>query len=294
MAADVIIFAGGIDNTIEDEGLDRLDISWPANQLALIQQLASLKKPLIVLQFGGGQVDGTWLKNSPSVNAILWGGYPGQSGGAAVADILTGKAAPAGRLPLTQYPAAYTSQIPMTDMSLRPSSSSPGRTYTWYQGKAVFPFGFGLHYTTFSLGWARTPGGSIDIQSIVKSGKNSASSPLDTQTFETLELNVKNTGKITSDFVATVFLVKQAGPQPFPNSQLASYARVKSIRPGETRRVQLPVTVGSIARVDANGNLVLYPGGYEYAVDVPTTLKAPFKLTGQQSEVTTWPQRPSN
>jgi beta-D-xylosidase 4 len=75
-AADMIIFAGGIDETIETEALDRLDISWPANQFALIQQLASLKKRLIVLQFGGGQVDNTWLKSNPTVRTISFINLP--------------------------------------------------------------------------------------------------------------------------------------------------------------------------------------------------------------------------
>ena len=80
----------------------------------------------------------------------MWGGYPGQSGGTATVNILTGKTAPSGRLPITQYPAAYVDAIPMTDMALRPSSSSPGRTYKWYTGTPVFEFGFGLSYTNFS------------------------------------------------------------------------------------------------------------------------------------------------
>jgi len=293
-ADDVIVFAGGIDDSIETEAMDRLDISWPPNQLALIQELAGLGKPLIVLQFGGGQVDGTWLKNNASVNAILWGGYPGQSGGAAMADILTGKSAPAGRLPLTQYPAAYTSQVPMTDMSLRPSSSNPGRTYMWYQNEPVFSFGFGLHYTTFHLGWTRSPSKSFNIQSIMNSAKGNKATPIDIQNFVTLELNIKNTGKVTSDFVATVYLTTKAGPPPFPNSQLVSYTRANAIHPGETRSVQLPVTIGSVARVDDNGNLVLYPGGFEFSVDMPMTLTTPFTLTGQQAEIQAWPQRPAN
>lgn len=65
------------------------------------------------------------------VNAIVWGGYPGQSGGEAIVDILLGKVSPAGRLPLTQYPANYVNQVPMTDMNLRVSATNPGRTYKW-------------------------------------------------------------------------------------------------------------------------------------------------------------------
>jgi xylan 1,4-beta-xylosidase len=77
---------------------------------------------------GGGQVDSTALKNNDKVNSIVWGGYPGQSGGQAILDILTGKRAPAGRLVTTQYPADYVFKFPQTDLGLRPNQSdgNPG------------------------------------------------------------------------------------------------------------------------------------------------------------------------
>jgi len=69
-AADAIVFAGGIDESVEREGMDRNDITWPGNQLDLISQLSGLGKPLVVMQFGGGQVDGTALKNNAKVNFV--------------------------------------------------------------------------------------------------------------------------------------------------------------------------------------------------------------------------------
>lgn len=76
-AADVIIYAGGIDVSVEAEGLDRTSIAWPGTQLDLVQQLSELGKPLVVVQFGGGQVDDSALLNNTHVNSIVWGGYPG-------------------------------------------------------------------------------------------------------------------------------------------------------------------------------------------------------------------------
>lgn len=70
-AADAIVYAGGIDETVESEGNDRMAISWPGVQLELVAQLSALKKPLVIVQFGGGQVDGTALKNSTQVPSIL-------------------------------------------------------------------------------------------------------------------------------------------------------------------------------------------------------------------------------
>jgi beta-D-xylosidase 4 len=108
-SADVIIFAGGIDSSLEREAQDRDEINYPGNQLDLVSQLAGLGKPLVVVQFGGGSVDNAPLKSDSRVKAILWAGYPGPVGGKALADTLTGKAAPAGRLPYTQYPTNYVS-----------------------------------------------------------------------------------------------------------------------------------------------------------------------------------------
>jgi len=141
--ADVIVYFGGTDTSIAAEDRDRESIEWPSAQLSLINRLATLGKPLVVVQLGD-QVDDTLLLTNPNVSAIIWAGYPGQSGGTAVLDVIRGKTAPAGRLPVTQYPAKYTDQIPLTSMALRPTAGQPGRTYRWYSD-AVLPFGYGLH-----------------------------------------------------------------------------------------------------------------------------------------------------
>ena len=77
--SEIIVYIGGIDNTIEAEGLDREYIGWPGKQLDLIAELAKLNKPVIVVTFGGGQVDDSSLKNNSNVNAIMWVGYPGEN-----------------------------------------------------------------------------------------------------------------------------------------------------------------------------------------------------------------------
>ncbi|KAF8179580.1 glycoside hydrolase family 3 protein [Mycena galopus ATCC 62051] len=240
-AADVIVYAGGIDNTVEAEGLDRTTIVWPGVQLTLIQELATVGKPLIVVQFGGGQVDDTVLKSTTGVNSVLWAGYPGQSGGTAVFDILSGKVAPAGRLPVTQYPANYVS-VSMFDMNLRPNTTSgnPGRTYKWYTGTAVYPFGTGLHYTTFAL----------HIATLVSNA--ASASYLDLGVFDTFSVNVENTGTVGRTFTTN------AGPAPYPVKELIAYSRVHTVAAKTTVVTQLQVTLGSIARTDVNGNKWLY------------------------------------
>jgi beta-D-xylosidase 4 len=153
--ADVVIYVGGIDITVEAESMvnplvrnlssllmrsqDRFEISWPLNQLALISQLSAISKKFIVVQMGT-QVDSALLVSNPGVNSLVWAGYPGQDGGTAIFNILTGKTVPAGRLPITQYPvrvpqlvediiltlgqAEYVDQVPMTNMSLQAYSST--------------------------------------------------------------------------------------------------------------------------------------------------------------------------
>jgi len=127
--ADAVVFVGGINNDTEEEEKDRNDITWPVAQLSTIKALATAAatagKPFVVVQMGT-MVDSADLKSNEAVGALLWAGYPGQDGGLAIANIISGVDAPAGRLPITQYPAEYTKAVPMTDMALRPGNGNPG------------------------------------------------------------------------------------------------------------------------------------------------------------------------
>jgi len=289
-AADVVVFAGGIDETVEAEGLDRTTIVWPGSQLQLIQALAAVGKPFIVLQFGAGQVDDTWLLSSKAVSAILWTGYPGQSGGTAIFDVLMGVVPPAGRLPLMQYPADYVNQVPMTDMNLRPNKTSgnPGRTYKWYTGTPVIDYGFGLHYTTFALTWQTQPAAVYNIQTLVAKAKSAAH--LDIGAFDSFSVTVRNTGKTTSDFVALMFVkTTNAGPAPYPNKALVGYTRVHNVGAGAGATAKISVALNQIARTDTTGSAWLYPGAYTLIVDVPEQLTHNFVLTGTAAQLTDFP-----
>ena len=222
------------------------------------------------------------------MKALIWAGYPGQSGGSAIADTVTGKVAPAGRLSITQYPASYVDEVAMTDMTLRPSSSSPGRTYKWYTGAPVFSFGFGLHYTTFALSWASPPPARFDIATLVRGAKSAQHTDLGP--LFTFRVNVKNTGKVASDYVALLFSSTSAGPAPPPRQELVSYTRVKAIAPGRSATAQLAVTLGSIARVNEDGSRALYPGKYSVWVDTAKEIVHEFELTGTKTEIEGWPQ----
>lgn len=259
--ADVVLYFGGIDWSVEAEALDRYQIAWPQSQLSLIESIAKLGKPLIVAQLGD-QLDDTPLLENDNVNAILWAGYPSQDGGPAVFDILTGAVAPAGRLPVTQYPAHYVDDVSLLNMNLRPGTDNPGRTYMWYKD-AVIEYGYGLHYTTFEATFTK---GSIkngcarNIQHVL----SSCSGHPDKCLLGALSISVANTGDVDSDFVALAFVkAVNAGPGPYPIKSLASYQRLFSVGAGSTQTATLPVTLGTIARRDEKGNLVLYPGKYK-------------------------------
>jgi len=295
-ASDVIIFAGGIDNSVESEGNDRVSIAWTGAQLDMIGQLATYGKPMIVLQMGGGQVDSSPIINNPNISALLWGGYPGQDGGVALFDIITGKAAPAGRLPTTQYPASYIHEVPMTDMSLRPGPNNPGRTYKWYNGTAVFEFGSGLHYTNFTAQIQSPLQQNYSISTLLATCRASNTTYLDRCPFSqsALEVAISNAGSVSSDYVTLLFLTGSFGPAPYPKKSLVAYQRLFSISPQSTSTASLNLTLGSLARVDDHGNKVLYPGDYALMVDIQPMAMVNFTLVGDPAVLDEWPQPPKN
>ncbi|KAK0478837.1 glycoside hydrolase superfamily [Armillaria novae-zelandiae] len=291
--SDIIIFADGIDDSVESEGMDRVSISWTETQLDTIGQLASYGKPMIVLQMGGGQIDSSPIKNNPNISALIWGGFPGQDGGVALMDIITGKAAPAGRLPTTQYPSSYINEVPMTDMSLRPGPQNPGRTYKWYNGTPIYDFGTGLHYTDFSASITSHVKQSYDIAALMSSCTEKY---LDRCPFlsSPLSVTVSNTGTTASDYVALAFLTGSFGPTPFPKKSLVAYQRLFKIAGGATDTARLNLTLGSLARHDEQGNRVLYPGDYAVMIDTTPLAMVNFTLTGEQRMLEEWPQPPKS
>ncbi|KAL4921331.1 glycoside hydrolase superfamily [Aspergillus aurantiobrunneus] len=281
--ADVVVFAGGIDNTLEAEAMDRQNITWPGNQLDLIEQLSEVGKPLVVLQMGGGQVDSSALESNDNVNALIWGGYPGQSGGHALFDIITGIRAPAGRLVTTQYPGEYAFQFPAIDMNLRPSGDNPGQTYMWYTGTPVYEFGHGLFYTTFEEATETTNAGLFNIQDVVA------------QPDALLEFTatVTNTGETESDYTALVYVNTTAGPAPYPNKWVVGFDRLGGLQPGDSQALTVPVSVESVARTDELGNRVVYPGSYELALNNDRSVVVSFELEGDEAVLLHWPEDPS-
>ncbi|PIA36575.1 hypothetical protein AQUCO_03300044v1 [Aquilegia coerulea] len=151
--ADATIIFAGIDLSVEAESLDRVNLSLPGYQEQLINQTAMVAKgPVILVILSAGGIDIGFAKGNPSISSIIWAGYPGEEGGKAIADVIYGNYNPGGRLPVTWYEANYIDQLPMTSMPLRPIDELgyPGRTYKFFNGSTVYPFGYGLSYSTFN------------------------------------------------------------------------------------------------------------------------------------------------
>jgi len=176
----------------------------------------------------------------------------------------------------------------MTDMNLRPTDTSPGRTYKWYTGDAVYPFGHGLHYTTFEFAWAEDLPDTLDIPSITTRQKTRKH--LDLETLHTFKVAITNTGRVTSDYTALLFAKSTAGPQPAPLKSLIGYARAKKIEPGATSTLDIVVSIGAISRADEKGSFLLSPGKYELELDAYGVLRGSFNLTGDVTSILDFPQ----
>lgn len=286
--ADVIIYIGGIDNSIEAEAKDRKTIAWPSSQISLVNQLANLSIPLIISQMGT-MIDSSSLLTNRGVNGIIWAGYPGQDGGTAIFNILTGKTAPAGRLPITQYPSDYVNEVSMNNMNLHPGANNPGRTYKWFNGTSIFDFGFGLHYTTFNAKITPPSSNTFEISHLT----SNTSTHKDLTPFLTLPISISNTGTTTSDYVALLFLTGSFGPTPYPKKSLVAYTRLHDIKGGASSTAQLKLNLASLARGNEKGDLVLYPGDYKVVVDVDGKDEWSFTLKGEEAVLDRWPENKS-
>lgn len=158
--ADVTIVCVGIDATIEHEGTDRTSIGLPGAQLGLLKAVSAVSRSVVVVLVNGGPVSVDWLKQAIStrtVHAVVEAFDGGQSAGQAVAEVIYGDVNPSGVLPFTLYPEQYVDQVRMSNMSLRPGLGNPGRTYRFYSGTPLWPFGAGRSYTKFLVSWSQTP-----------------------------------------------------------------------------------------------------------------------------------------
>ncbi|OAY62546.1 putative beta-D-xylosidase 2 [Ananas comosus] len=164
-ASATFIFVG-LDLSIEAEERDRMDLLLPGSQTELVNKVADASAgPVILVILSGSCLDVSFAHENPKIGAIIWAGYPGGEGGQAIADVVFGRYNPGGKLPITWYKNEYIEQIPMTSMPLRPVDEFgyPGRTYKFFNGTALYPFGYGLSYSNYTYGGVRCFSCSVTI-----------------------------------------------------------------------------------------------------------------------------------
>ncbi|MBA0841330.1 hypothetical protein Goarm_003826 [Gossypium armourianum] len=249
--ADATVLVMGLDQSIEAEFRDRVGLLLPGRQQELVSRVARASRgPTVLVLMSGGPIDVSFAKNDPRVSAIIWAGYPGQAGGTAIADVLFGTTNPGGKLPMTWYPQDYVAKVPMTNMGMRSSRGYPGRTYRFYKGPVVFPFGHGLSYTSFKHSLALAPTDlSVLLDTNLFATKNY--STLSSNAIRVkhakcdslsslFHIDVENTGNMDGTHTLLVFSTPPAGQKWSPNKQLIGFHRVHVIA-GSKQRVKINI-----------------------------------------------------
>ena len=246
--ADAIIAVVGITSQLEGEempvnepgflGGDRTSIDLPQPEEELVEGIAATGKPLAVVLMNGSALAVNWINEH--ANAVLEAWYPGEEGGAAVAETLSGKNNPAGRLPLTFYTGV--DQLPNFE-----DYGMANRTYRYFAGKPLYPFGYGLSYTKFSYGDL-----SLTEQSVA------AGKPLGA------DVTVTNTGKVAGDEVVQLYLnfpaIKGA-----PRVALRGFQRIH-LDAGASQKVHFELKPRDLGMVTEEGNPIIAQGEYTLSI----------------------------
>ena len=231
--SDVAIVVAGVE---EGEFRDRAFLGLPGGQEQLIREVAATGTPVIVVLIGGSAITMPWLDR---VAAVVHAWYPGETGGHAVADVLFGDAEPAGRLPIT-FPVAE-GQLPLV-YNHKPTGR--GDDYVDLTGQPLFPFGFGLSYTTFAYSGLRIEPAEI------AAGESA-----------TVRLRVRNTGFRAGDEVVQLYLRDVLATVARPVMQLAGFRRVR-LESGESREITFAITSEQLSLLDENMRRVIEPGAF--------------------------------
>ena len=240
--ADVIIFAGGISPQLEGEemqvnapgfnGGDRTSILLPSVQTELMKALKSTGKPVVFVMMTGSAIAIPW--ESENIPAIVNGWYGGQSAGTAIADVLFGDYNPAGRLPVTFYKS--DSDLPgFSDYSMN------NRTYRYFNGEALYPFGYGLSYSSFRYDMLKTP-------ATITKGKSI-----------TVSARVTNSGKLNGEEVVQLYIRHNGYNGKAPLKALKGFQRI-SLKAGESRMISFTLTPEQLSVVSEAGE-IFEPGG---------------------------------
>lgn len=254
--ADVVVLCVGLDATLEGEegdtgnqyfSGDKETLELPDSQRKLIQAVLKTGKPVVTILSSGSAI------RIEEGNAILQAWYPGQAGGTAAANILFGKVSPSGKLPVTFYHGI--SELPdFTDYAM------DNRTYRYFTGEALYPFGFGLTYSRVSV---------LDASAQVQGGGAAVTA------------TVKNMGAADTDEVVQVYIKDEESNFAPLHPALCAFKRV-SLKAGETKTVLLPIDYKSFTVVDNDGSRLMDGKRFSLYVGLCQPDAVSEKLTGQK------------
>jgi beta-glucosidase len=239
---DVVIAVYGLDGSMEgeegdaiasDSNGDRDAIELPPWQLNFLRRIKKAGKKVVLVLTGGSPV----AFPEDIADAILFAWYPGEEGGNAVADLIFGDAVPSGRLPVT-FPQSTGQLPPYEDYSMK------GRTYRYMKEKPLYPFGFGLSYTTFRFDGVEASSPSIAAGGSVK-----------------LKISISNTGKRDAEEVVQIYVARDSRSEDEPAASLKGFKRVK-VPAGKTAAAEIELPASAFETVNAEGESVLLPGTY--------------------------------
>jgi beta-glucosidase len=246
--ADVVIAVVGITSQLEGEempvnepgflGGDRTSIDLPEPEEALVEAVAATGKPLVVVLMNGSALAVNWINDH--ANAVLESWYSGEEGGAAIAETLSGKNNPAGRLPVTFYKGV--DQLPNFE-----DYSMADRTYRYFKGKPLYPFGYGMSYTTFSYSDLTLASPTVN-----------AGDPVDA------DATVTNTGKVAGDEVVQLYL-KFPSVAGAPNIALRGFRRIH-LDPGQSQKIHFELKNRDLGMVTALGHPIIAGGDYTISI----------------------------
>ncbi|WDF66472.1 beta-glucosidase [Flavobacterium sp. KACC 22763] len=246
--ADAVILVLGLNERLEGEemkveadgfnGGDRTSLDLPANQEELMKAVKATGKPVILVLINGSALSINWANDN--LPAILTAGYPGQQGGNAIADVLFGDYNPAGRLPVTYYKSV--DQLPKFE-----NYDMEGRTYRYFHKTPLYPFGFGLSYTTFKYANLQLP--------------KDFNSDADFK----ISVDITNTGDRDGDEVAELYLKDEKASTPRPICQLEGFERIH-LKKGETKTVTFTITPRQLSMINKKKERVVEPGWFTFFV----------------------------
>lgn len=249
--ADKVVVVLGVDGTIAEEGLDQISIAIPDGQLQLLEAVSkAAQKPVVVVLLSGGALDVSPLLQNDKVGAILYTGQPSVTQ-LAVGDLIFGRVSPSGRMVQTTYPASFVNEVSLFELGMRPGPSywppfsNPGRTYRFYTGDAVLPFGWGLSYSDFQY---QVVGPIETIQVGV-----------DPTPFS---VNVTNIGDVEAANVVIGCLIPPgSGEGGIPIKFLFGFERVL-LKPGQSQVVTIGAGPEHFKQVGTDGLKTTVPGTY--------------------------------